>query len=165
MRRVSWNRVQPTSICHAMELCLSYGREKKNLSVERIADLMGLSGHHTLYKWLGEGRMPATLIRPFEHACGCTFLSRYIAHSALLLTITIPSGKPAGARDINELQRCLTDATAALIDFYANPTGTEDCIAKLMAAMEQLAYHRANVAKHAQPDLDLFATENSGDQT
>jgi hypothetical protein len=151
MGRMNWNRVQPTSIRHAMELCVQFGREKKNLSVDRIAEMMGLSGHHTLYKWLAEGRMPATLIRPFEIACGCTFLSRYIAHSAQLLTIAIPSGRRATPSDINLLQQHLADAVSTLIAHYNMPVDPEHCTAILMGTMEQLAWH-------AQPDLNLFET-------
>ena len=59
MRRRNWKRVNPTSLRHAMELCLDYGREKRNLSVDRVADLMGMPSKYTLYKWLENGRMPA----------------------------------------------------------------------------------------------------------
>ena len=38
-----------------------------------------------------------------DSACGATFLSRYIAHSAQLLTLGMPRGTKADARDINSV--------------------------------------------------------------
>lgn len=161
MSRTNWNKVQPTSIKHAMELCISFAQAKKNLSVERIAELMGLSGHHTLYKWLSNGRIPAVMVRPFEHACGINYLSRYIAHSARLLTISIPTGRKSTARDVNDLQRSLNDAATALIDFTENKLDAEDCLHALTTAMEDLAWHRANVEKSVQPEFQLFEDDES----
>lgn len=156
MSRRNWNKVQPSSIRHAMELCVEHGRERQNLSVERIAELMGLAGHHSLYKWLAEGRMPAVAIRPFEHACGATFLSRYIAHSAGMITMPIPRGSKAEARDINTLQACLTESVTALIQFHDNKLPAEECLAALKTAMESLGWHHANVEKSDRPELGLF---------
>ncbi|WP_339859104.1 hypothetical protein [Pseudohongiella acticola] len=159
MSRINWNKVQPVSITHAMELCVALGREKRNLSVERIAELMGQPSHHSLYKWMAEGRMPAVLIRPFEHACGASYVSRYLAHSAQYLTLKIPSGAKAEARDINALQASLTSSVSALIDFHDSRMTQDDCIAALTGALENLAWHRANVEKADTPELSLFEEE------
>lgn len=156
MPRVNWNKVQPTSITHAIELCALYAREKRNLSVERIAELMGQPSHHSLYKWMAEGRMPAVLIRPFEHACGAAYVSRYLAHSAQYLTLKIPSGAKADARGINALQESLTGAVSALLAFHDARLSQEECIAALTGALENLAWHRANVEKTDCPELSLF---------
>ena len=160
MTRVNWNKVQPTSITHAIELCVMYAREKRNLSVERIAELMGQSSHHSLYKWMAEGRMPAILVRPFEHACGVSFVSRYMAHSARYLTLQIPLGTKANAKDINALQANLTSAVSSLINFHDARLTQEECIAVLTAALENLAWHRANVEKTDRPELELFEEED-----
>ncbi|MDP2549473.1 hypothetical protein Q8W24_16710, partial [Oceanobacter sp. 4_MG-2023] len=74
MAKQNWKRIQPRSLKHAMELCVDHAKAVKNLSVERIADLIGITSHYTLYKWLDEARMPALMIRPFEHACGVSFV-------------------------------------------------------------------------------------------
>lgn len=162
MSRINWNKVQPTCITHAIELCSLYAREKRNLSVERIAELMGQPSHHSLYKWMAEGRMPAVLIRPFEHACGVSFVSRYLAHSAQYLTLKIPSGAKCDARDINALQASLTSAVSALIDFHDARLSQVDCNDALTSALENLAWHRANVAKTDCPELSLFEDHNHG---
>lgn len=160
MPRRNWNRVQPSSITHAIELCADYAREKHNLSVERIAELMGMPSHHSLYKWMAEGRMPLNMLRPFEHATGVNFVSRYIAHSAQLLTMPIPRGSKAEAREINSLQASLHNAVSALIQFHDHKLPAEECLASLMTAMEDLGWHRVNVEKTGQPDLALFEEED-----
>ncbi|MDO5940617.1 hypothetical protein [Burkholderia cepacia] len=76
MSRRNWKRVRPMSLRHALELCKDYAKERHNLSVERIAERMGLADHWTLYKWFQSGRMPLNLVRPFESACGIDFVTR-----------------------------------------------------------------------------------------
>ncbi|WP_328184679.1 hypothetical protein [Marinobacter sp. OP 3.4] len=156
MRRRNWKRANPTSLRHAMELCLDYGREKRNLSVERVADLMGIPSKWTLYKYLENGRMPATLIRPFEHACGATFVTQYIGASAQKLLIDIPTGQAADQDDLLTLQTVLNDTVSLLAQFYKGNLESEEVMGGLTAAMGQLAGHRCNVEKAAAPELALF---------
>lgn len=156
MRRRNWKRVNPTSLRHAMELCLDHGREKRNLSVDRVADLMGMPSKFTLYKWLENGRMPAVMIRPFEHACGATFLTQYIGTSAQKLLIDIPAGQPASQDDLLNLQSTLNDAVTLLAQFYKGNLQSEEVIGGITAAMAQLAGHRCNAEKAEAPELALF---------
>lgn len=156
MRRRNWKRVNPTSLRHAMELCLDHGREKRNLSVDRVADLMGMPSKYTLYKWLENGRMPAVMIRPFEHACGATFLTQYIGASAQKLLIDIPAGQPASQDDLLNLQSTLNDAVTLLAQFYKGNLESEEVVAGITAAMAQLAGHRCNAEKAEAPELALF---------
>jgi hypothetical protein len=37
-KRRNWNALQPSSLRQALELCKEYARERRNLSVERIAE-------------------------------------------------------------------------------------------------------------------------------
>ena len=68
MSRRNWKRVTPNSLRDALRLCKDHALEKKNLSVERIADLMGITAD-VLYKWLSNGRMPAMLRFPRFFVC------------------------------------------------------------------------------------------------
>ena len=156
MARRNWNKVQATSLLNAIELCSEYGKEKHNLSVPRIAELMGLANHHILYKWMAEGKIPATMIRPFENACQTTFISRWISHSAGFLAIKIPAGRKATAKNINDLQRSLVEVATAIMEFHGGNFTQEECVSTLTAAMEDIAWHRLNIEKYDQPDLDLF---------
>lgn len=150
----NWKRVQPSSLKHALVLCKDYAREAKGLSVERIADLMGESPD-TLYKWLGTGRMPAILIPAYEHVCGVSFVTRWLAASADLLVFPMPTGQRPGAADVHKLQELLHAATGALIDFYAGKTEQEKALADIRTGMEALAWHHGNVSQHHTPQLDL----------
>lgn len=151
----NWKRVRPTSLLNALELCVDYARDVRNLSVQRIADLMGETTHHALYKYLESGAMPLYKVRPFEQACGCKYVSRWIAMSADLLTIDMPTGRSADSSDVMALQETLSEAVTALLQFYRNRASSDDVLARVTAGMEGLAFHRENVRKYDQPELDL----------
>ncbi|MFZ5659169.1 MAG: hypothetical protein ACOY5C_04850 [Pseudomonadota bacterium] len=155
MTRRNWNRVQPTSLRHALELCKDYARERHNLSVQRIAERMGLEDYWTLYKWIANARMPAVAIRAYETACGIDFVTRWYASSAGRLLIDIPTGRDATAADMQALQELLNAAVGRLLQFYAGKTDADETLSALQQAMEGLAWHRGNVEKHAQPELEL----------
>ena len=59
MPRTNWKKFHPNSLQDAMEGCTKFALEKHNRGIDRIAGLMGLASKYTLYKWLGNGRMPA----------------------------------------------------------------------------------------------------------
>lgn len=150
-------KVQARSLVHAFDLCIQHARKRHNRSVEQIADLMGLSQPWRLYKWVAEGNMPAILIRGFEHACGANFVTRYLAHAGHQLLIDIPRGRHIDAADLNTLQAITNNAVGALIAFAASKAEADETLAVITAAMEGLAWHRANVEKHQQPELELDA--------
>ena len=154
MSRRNWKRVTPNSLRDALRLCKDHALEKKNLSVERIADLMGITAD-LLYKWLSNGRMPAMLIPSYEHICGIDFVTRWLAASAGRLLISVPTGRKASATDMQTLQEVLNTAVGQLLQFYAGKTEAPDTLAAIQQAMEGLAWHRGNVEKHLTPELDF----------
>ncbi|NMM12463.1 MAG: hypothetical protein HHJ17_02820 [Rhodoferax sp.] len=151
----NWKRLQATSLRHALELCKDHAREKLNRSIERIADEMGIADHWTLYKWLQSGRIPANLIRPFETACGIDYVTRWIAVSAGKILIDIPTGRKLIGTDVVELHNGFGSALQLLTDFYAKKADAEQTLAALTAHLEDIAWHRANVGQHAQPEFDF----------
>lgn len=155
MARRDWKRAQPASLRHAMELCIEHARERRNLSVDRIADLMGLPSKWAIYKWMDSCRLPALLIRPFETACGADYVTRYLAHSAHKLVIDIPSGRRATTQDLNELQAGFSEVITLLLSFYQHERDVESAIGALTHLMEGLAWHRGNVERHRQPELEF----------
>ncbi|RJX32383.1 MAG: hypothetical protein C4516_04275 [Oxalobacter sp.] len=157
MKRRNWKRAQPPSLRHAMDWCKDFAKERKNLSVERIADLMGVPDHWTIYKWIQSGRMPANMIIPYEQACGIDLVTKYLAASKGKLLIDIPSGRANTPGEVNELQSLLNDAVGKLIDFYGGKIVGEEAIAAIQNGMEALAFQRENVKKHGQPEFE-FAT-------
>jgi thymidine phosphorylase len=119
---------------------------------------MGVT-HDALYKWLATGKMPASLIPAYEMACGIDYVSRWLAISAGKLVIDIPTGKTAKPGDIQELQDILNSAMGNLIRFYSGRAQADETLAAIQSAMEGLALHRGNVAKHAHPELDFGGEE------
>lgn len=156
MAKRNWKKVRPTSLRHAIELCKDYAKDVHNLSVEKIADLMGLVDHWQVYKWMQNGRIPGNLIRPFEHACGCTYITEYIANSAHKVLIDIPGGRKATEMDINTLQSAFADASGLLIRCHRGEASPEETIEALTGVIGGLAWHRENVRHLADPELPLF---------
>ena len=158
MIRRNWKRVHPNSLVDALRLCKEFAQEKNNLSIERIADRMGVS-HDSLYKWLATGSLPAILIPAFEHACGCHFASCWLAASAGKLAIDMPTGRTATQTDMVELNSCFGAALQLLSDFYAAPAKADatETLAALASHLQQVAWHHANVSQHTTPELDFAA--------
>lgn len=157
MANRDWKKARAASLPQAMELCLEHARAVHNRSVDNVADLMGLPNKWRLYKWVENADLPARYLRGFEHACGCDFITRYLAHSAHRLLIDIPRGRRVEATDLHALQQLTNEAVGALIAFAAGHVEAEDVIAATTRAMEGLAWHRANAEKHSQPELELEA--------
>lgn len=150
------------SLRDAMELALKQARTQHNRSVDRVADLMGLSSRWVLYKWLESGRLPAIQIAAFEHACGCDAVTRYLAHAAHYLLIPVPTGRDWKPADINHLQARCTDAVAALIECVDAGTEADAAVASLTRAMEALAAARANLEQMRTPALDFADALDDG---
>lgn len=125
------------------------------MSVERIAELMGLADHWTLYKWLSTGRMPMVMVPVYEATCGCYYVTRWLASSSGKLLIDIPTGRALDADDVQALQTQLTLTTGALLSFYAGNKDADETLGAITHALEILAWHRGNVAQHDQPQLEL----------
>lgn len=151
----NWKKTRPTSLLHAMELCVEHARETKNAGIDRIAVRMGEEHHHNLYKYLANGRMPLVKLNAFEEATGAAFVTRWLAMSAGLLVIDIPTGRTASGEEVLALHELLNEAVGALLQFYASKADQADVQARLTAALEGLAFHRENVKKHDQPELDF----------
>lgn len=159
MTRRNWKRIHPNSTIDALRLCKEFALEKKNLSIERIADRMGAS-HDSLYKWLATGRMPLISLTAYELACGCHFASEFLAASAGKLVISMPAGLAGSTASMVELNSGFAEALQLLTDFYAEPAPTDptETVAALTRHLQQVAYHQANVLRCATPELDFGAT-------
>ena len=153
MLKRNWKRVQPRDLRDAMELCLDFARDKQNLSVDGVADMMGLASKWTLYKWVQEASMPYRLIPSFENACGIDFMSRHLVSRGGKIVIEIPRGRQCGAEDIQVLQGVLNDMAGQLIKFYTDKSDVAATLAIIQSALENIAWHKGNVEKYRQPEL------------
>lgn len=156
MTRRVWKNVRASSMVEALRLCKEYAQAKSNLSIERIADRMGAT-HDSLYKWLATGRLPAILIPAYEHACGCHFVSQWLAASTGKLLVDMPTGRAVNQADLVAVNASCSAALTLLTSFYADPAGadTEATLCALRAHMEQVAFHQHNVAQYSTPELEF----------
>ncbi|WP_051221506.1 hypothetical protein [Neptunomonas japonica] len=153
-----WKHKRGNSVSDSMHLCARYAEKNHNLSVPRIAELMGMDSYNTLYKWMGSGNMPASKIRSFENACQCSYVTRYIAQSANLLVLDMPTGRKPSHRELNELSVHALSVIGHLISFFNESESSEDeneLIQSITTLIEDLAHQRGNVEKHQQPELLL----------
>ena len=156
MTRRNWKGYQPATLRDALQGCKDFALQRHNLSVERIADRMGVS-HDSLYKWLATGRLPAILIPAYEHACGCHFASIWYATSAGKLVIDMPTGRKADGTELLDMNSSCAAALQLLTAFYAAPHAAdpEATLLALRQHMEQVAFHHNNVAQYATPELEF----------
>lgn len=156
-RRAFWKRYQPTSCRDALHQCKAYAQEARNLSVERIADQMGLPDHWALYKWIESGRFPFVLIPAYESACGINLPSRWLAATQRRLLVDMPVGRAATEDDLVQLGTGFQQAVQLLSDFYKSNGATDPApvLDALRSHLESVAHHHLNVAGFSQPELDF----------
>lgn len=150
----SFSQPPASSLRMAFEQDKQFALVKHRRGVERIAELMGVPAH-VLYKWLETGRMPASLIPAWEHATGGSSVIRYLAGQGHRMLLEIPTGRDLVATDVQGLQRITHEAIGALLGFAEGRTSAEDTMGSLLHAMGALAFHRENVRRSAQPELEL----------
>lgn len=155
MAKRNWAKYRPTSLQDAIEACVEHARERHQMSVDRIAEEMGIASKWTLYKYIESAGIPARLIRPFESACRCTYVTQHLAAAARKLLVDIPTGRKATPADIHAVQDACNAAIGALLAFGAGKTDAGETIAAVTEAIEHLARERAEVERHAQPELAL----------
>ena len=157
MNRRNWKGYQPATLRDALSGCKDFALQRHNLSVERIAERMGLEDHWALYKWIANGRMPLVNLHAYEYACGIDLVTRYLAATAGKLLVSMPKGRQAQPADMVELNSGFATALQLLDDFYkggpkADPAATLEA---LRNHLEQVAYHHGNVATYATPELEF----------
>ena len=157
MTRRNWKRWQPASLRDALKGCKDFAQERHNLSVERIAERMGLEDHWALYKWIANGRMPAVLLPAYEHACGINLVVRWMAATDGKLLVDMPRGRQAQPADMVELNTGFAQALQLLTDFYAGgeQADANATLEALRNHLQQVAAHQLNVAGFAEPELDF----------
>ena len=155
MSRRNWRTFNPRTLREAIEGCKDYALEKHRRSVDQIAELAGEESQWTVYGWLRDGSIPGKKIKTFQHACGCDFITRWLAHSSGMLLIPIPHGRAPDTDDLHRLQATLNSAVAALLGFASGDLGDDKVAGEINSALEALAWHRENAQRARQPELEL----------
>lgn len=154
MKQRNWKTYRPNSLIDALRACKEHAQVKKNLSVELIADKMGVT-HDSIYKWLATGRMPAILIPAYELVCGVTYVSTWLAVTAGKLVIDMPTGRHVKQREVVDLHVPWSTALQLLCNFYEGRAGREETLSAITAHLEQMAFHHHNVAQFEAPELEF----------
>jgi len=145
--------LQPANtLAEAMRRSVELARTRKQLSIERLADRLNV-GHWTLYKWVQTGKMPATMIRPFEDACGTNLITRWLASAGQQLLVRMPTGGSLTDEGFQSLQDKLLSATRELLRFHRGSTDWLSVRTALYTALQALAFHLRNVRANRQPQL------------
>ena len=144
----------PSSLRAAFAADKAHALARQRLKVERIAELMATTPA-TLYKWLETDAMPINRLAAWEHITRSDHVLRYLAATAHRVVIDIPVGRGADAADVQQLQATLNTAVGALLDFHAGRLDRDGCMAAITGGLEVLAWHRENVRKNDQPELEL----------
>ncbi|MCG8993249.1 hypothetical protein LH427_09715 [Laribacter hongkongensis] len=145
----------PTSLDEAIERQLD-AAAKLGLVPKKMADLMGVEVK-TYYRWLAESSMPLNRVRQFEAFCKASHISEYLCTAqGNKVVIAIPSGKKAAVIELSEVQANAADAMALLARFYQDKVGLDETVSALSRVLSQVAYHRENVLKAGEPELELF---------
>lgn len=144
----------PTSLRAAFEADKGHALRHKRLTIERLAELLGTTPA-TLYKWLETDAMPVRVLVGWQHLTGAANVVRYLASREGGVVIQIPTGRAPSSDDVHILQATLNGAIGALLEFMQGKADREACMGKLSTGLESLAWHRANVEKSDQPELEL----------
>lgn len=157
MSGTPWKRI-PTSLKGAFEQDKARGIRTRGLSVERHADLQAVSASR-LYKWMEDGDLPANRLAAWFHHTGGKAVIRYLCAQAGGLFVPVPTGRRPSPIEMAELQQVLAGTTGALLRFYAGQADAGETLGEVQQAMEAPAWHRGNVEKHDQPELDFEQEE------
>jgi hypothetical protein len=145
MSRTNWKCIVPHSIVKALNLVKEHGKEKKQQSVQRIGDRLGIN-EDLLYKWIANGTMPVKSIIAFEESCGINFVTQYLAHSQGYLLVAAPTGRKAEHKDLNQLQLYMAQVAAKIIEANEGTCTAQDAIDHIKVLMQDLAFQQKNVA-------------------
>lgn len=144
----------PASLRSAFESDREFARRHHRTSIEHIAELMELTPGN-LYKQIEDGTLHTSRLLAWSKHTGSDAVVRYLAARLGKVVIDIPAGRRADAEDVHALQATLNDAVGALLDYMRGAADQATTLGKLGAGLEALAWHRANVAKADQPELDF----------
>lgn len=153
MTKRLWKQV-PTSLAAGFDLDKQRAIHERRLSVETMAELAAVSTSR-LYKWMEEGDLPVTRLAWWFHTTGGKAVIRYLSAQAGGVFVEVPTGRKAGAVDMSEMQQVQAATVALLWRFYAGEAAQDETAALVQQALEELAWHRDNVRKAHQPELDL----------
>lgn len=154
--RRQWSRIMPRSLPESLQLCKEHAQSAKQMSVPRIADRCGMSSD-MLYKRLGGGDMPASLLIPYMSATGRVYPLMYMAHSLDKLIVDMPKGKKASHSNLTHLNQFANQVIGLIMQLEEGAANAQHVADQIVLLMEDLAAQKLEVEKQAEPQtcLDL----------
>ena len=153
MPRRNWKYVAGHDPVDALDKCLQHAKEKHNLSVERIMDRLGMASKSQMYGYLADAKLPVNRLIAFEQTCGIPLFTKYSAASQGFMLVKIPTGRKAEAKELAELQVALAQVGSQIISFYNGECSVDETTNMIMAALQDLAYHKSELEHFNQPSL------------
>ncbi|MCK9987425.1 MAG: hypothetical protein AzoDbin1_03897 [Azoarcus sp.] len=143
----------PGSLRAAFEMDRDHAKRHRR-SMEHVAELMDETPGN-LYKMTENGTMYVSRLLGWAHHTGSDAVVRYLAARLGKVVIDVPPGRATESADVHALQAALNASVGALLGFMSGELDRDACMATLGAGLESLAWHRENVRKSDQPELEF----------
>ncbi|KAF7787173.1 hypothetical protein PRUB_a4049 [Pseudoalteromonas rubra] len=153
-KRRQWSRVVARSLPEALQLCKEHAQATRNMSVPRIADRTGVSPD-MLYKYLGNGDMPASLLIPYMAATGREYPLQYMAHSLDKLVVDMPKGKKPSMPTLSHLNQFANQVIGMTMQLEAGNGNAQHVAEQIVLLMQDLAYHKLEAEQLDEPQQSL----------
>ncbi|MBD1584842.1 hypothetical protein, partial [Pseudoalteromonas sp. S16_S37] len=140
-KRRQWGRIVTRSLPESLQICKEHAQATRNMSVPRIADRTGVSTD-MLYKYLGSGDMPSSLLIPYMAATGKEYPLQYMAHSLDKLLIDMPKGKKPSMPTLNHLNQFANQVIGMVMQLEEGGGNAQHVADQLVLLMQDLAYHK-----------------------
>ncbi|MEK0162180.1 hypothetical protein WLQ65_24050, partial [Pseudoalteromonas piscicida] len=126
----------------------------RNMSVPRIADRTGVSTD-MLYKYLGNGDMPASLLIPYMAATGREYPLQYMAHSLDKLVVDMPKSKKPSMPTLNHLNQFANQVIGMAMQLEEGGGNHQHVAEQIVVLMQELAYQKLEVERLDDPQQQL----------
>lgn len=149
-KRRQWGRIVARSLPEALQLCKEHAQATRQMSVPRIADRTGISTD-MLYKHLGSGDMPASLLIPYMAATGREYPLMYMAHSLDKLIVDMPKGKKPSNSNLTHLNLFANQVIGMVMQLEEGAGNAQYVAEQIVLLMQQLAYQKLEAEKLDEP--------------
>ncbi|MAD90280.1 MAG: hypothetical protein CMK64_11290 [Pseudoalteromonas sp.] len=154
-KRRQWSRIVARSLPESLQLCKEHAQATRNMSVPRIADRTGISTD-MLYKHLGNGDMPASLLIPYMAATGREYPLQYMAHSLDKLVVDMPKGNRSSMPTINHLNQFANQVIGMVMQLEDGSGNHQHVAEQIVLLMQELAYQKLEVERLDDPQQTLI---------
>jgi len=154
LRKSTAKSRKPISLADAVDLDEEHALNARRRPRKAMEELMDTS-RSEYGRWINDLELPLGKLLQWSEFCGSTHVIEYLALASGKLVIDIPTGRKVAAADIHQLQSVLNDAVGQIIKFASGQEDAATALSAIHAGMAGLAWHKVNIEKHQQPELEL----------